>query len=446
MSSKPENSVTRSDIIAEPVEETAPEEGTETADVDAADGDVAAAEATDEVVADEAQENTAEAADAQKEFIEAAKAGFDYSIGEDRVCSSEICLNCGTELMGKYCHKCGQHITRDRMTVKGLIMSYLDNAYFWDSHHLKTLWLLISRPGHLTNEYISGKFVSQVHPLKLNMFLLLLFLTLFVFFGSDQRINNRMDEITRSEMMFAALQMDDLSNNETYAEKIKASPRDTVKLLAPLMIAEKYPTVVSAQKVIQDSKGQSVDLFVAEVPRVFIDEGVIKPDDDGFYRFNTEYGYATEELDVFRLVWEQMTTFAQQYFSLIILFTTPILAFSLRAVHRTRKRSYFTHFIFSMHYLAFVGAVINAIYLCYLVLHPSMTLLIMIFTLFSSIYFARAFRAVYQTSWFRSITKACVSSAIYYVICLSIFMLIFVAVCCVVAYNLPDDVMAGYGY
>ena len=94
------------------------------------------------------------------------------SLQQEEVDSTKKCLNCGTLLNGEYCHNCGQHVTDHTMNVKRFILNYLDNAFLWDPQHLKTIWRLISRPGVLTKDYLAGKFVSQVQPLKLNMFLL----------------------------------------------------------------------------------------------------------------------------------------------------------------------------------------------------------------------------------------------------------------------------------
>ena len=49
------------------------------------------------------------------------------------------CLNCGTKLIGEYCHNCGQHITNHTMTVKRFIMDYIDNTYLWDTQQFKTI-------------------------------------------------------------------------------------------------------------------------------------------------------------------------------------------------------------------------------------------------------------------------------------------------------------------
>ena len=343
------------------------------------------------------------------------------------------CLNCGTQLNGKYCHNCGQHITDHAMTVKQLIFGYLDNTYLWDSQQFKTIWRLISRPGELTRDYVAGKFVSQVQPLKLNMFLLIIFLTLFVFFGSDQAMNTSMQNLTKDEVFFAKMQLEDISEDEAYLEKVRTSPRDTVNLVAPLFLSKDYPSIIESHQIIYSSEGSDIDKWVAIVPRVFIEEEIIKPDEEGDYRFNKEAGMAAEDVALIQTIWEQLTSLVMQYLPIILLFTAPFFAFSLYLVQYKSKRRFITHFVFSMHYIAFVELMIIVIYVFYLTLDPSLALLNLIFTIFSCIYFARSFRTVYETSWFRSITKAILSNVIYYLICLLTFIVLLFVACVIVA-------------
>ena len=81
------------------------------------------------------------------------------------------------------------------------------NAFLWDSQFLKTFWALILRPGHLTNEYLAGKFTSQEHPLKLNMFLLFVFITLFVFFASADKMTDSVHSLTTDERVRSGVQI-----------------------------------------------------------------------------------------------------------------------------------------------------------------------------------------------------------------------------------------------
>ena len=92
------------------------------------------------------------------------------------------CLNCGAELIGGYCHLCGQEAADKSRTIVGFVKEYLNNAFFWDSKFFSTLWTLLRHPGKLTKDFLQGKIISQENPLKLNMFLLFVFILCLCFF------------------------------------------------------------------------------------------------------------------------------------------------------------------------------------------------------------------------------------------------------------------------
>ena len=185
------------------------------------------------------------------------------------------CLNCGAELNGMYCHVCGQYATSKTPSISGFIMEYIYNAFIWDPKFLSTLSKLVRRPGHLTNEYLSGKFISQEHPLKFNMFLLLVFVTLFALFSSVEKMSSSIQKFTKDEMMLPGIQMGLLKNDKAYSIKIKESPRDTIQLQAPLMLATEYPVIIGKIRVIEDTKGKSLDKWTAVLPHVFIEDGIV---------------------------------------------------------------------------------------------------------------------------------------------------------------------------
>jgi hypothetical protein len=91
----------------------------------------------------------------------------------------EQCLNCGTPFNGTYCHNCGQKkiIQSDRY-VYSFIMHFFEEFFTFDAKFFKTIKYLTFRPGFLTNEYINGKVIRYVSPLK--MYLFLSFMTFLV--------------------------------------------------------------------------------------------------------------------------------------------------------------------------------------------------------------------------------------------------------------------------
>lgn len=85
-----------------------------------------------------------------------------------------------------YCHRCGQYALDVEQPFWKYITQYFENAYSFDNKICITLWMLFRRPGFLTTEFNAGKIVSYVHPMKLLMFIsLLFFLFFFIMVGKE---------------------------------------------------------------------------------------------------------------------------------------------------------------------------------------------------------------------------------------------------------------------
>ena len=344
------------------------------------------------------------------------------------------CLNCGTELNGEYCHICGQHDSSSKLSIKSFISDYLDNAFLWDSQFLKTIWLMISRPGFLTKEFLAGKFVSQENPLKLNMFLLFVFITLCIFFKTTDKLSNTMHNITADDRVISAMHINSFLDDDSHLAATLNSSRDTVLLQAPLSLAETHPDYFKVVEIIEDASGASKDRWVAIVPHTFIDEGVFVQNSDDYYCISD----APENLlDILRLMSDvgvKMLEITMEYLPIILLLTAPLLSFSLHLVWRKQKLPNINHLIFSLHYTAFVVLLIIFIYLLYLIFSPPNELLEPLFTVASCVYLTIAFREVYATtSWLKTIIKAFITSMIYFSILAFIFVCIFIAACFVIA-------------
>src|ERR1700739_2006188 len=81
------------------------------------------------------------------------------------------CLNCGAALQGHYCHVCGQ----ENLVIKesfGHMMNHAVSDYFhFDHQFLSTLRPLLFKPGFLTNEYLAGRRARYLHPVKMYIFI-----------------------------------------------------------------------------------------------------------------------------------------------------------------------------------------------------------------------------------------------------------------------------------
>ena len=85
------------------------------------------------------------------------------------------CENCGTQLTGHYCPQCGQAAIDYRRSIGHVLLDVLNEFLNWDSKFFASIGLLITRPWRLTNEFVSGKRVRHVHPLRLYLLASVLF-------------------------------------------------------------------------------------------------------------------------------------------------------------------------------------------------------------------------------------------------------------------------------
>ena len=338
------------------------------------------------------------------------------------------CLNCGTSLQGTYCHKCGQKASKPTPKIWEFIMEYVNNAFIWDEKCLRTMWQLIRRPGFLSNEFNAGKFVSYEHPLKLNMFFLFVFVTIFLLFSDIQKTNESFDEITKNEMVLPYLSLDALKENMEYSSKMKESERDTIQLTIPLQYAEEFSEIITTVSVMTDHKGDAMDTLLVSIPHILIEDGIIEANNSEIYSFSSDHAIVDKSF-VFNVISGMLQKFIDivtQFFPLIFLLTSPLLAFAVKIFHPRRKQPIISFFIFALHYTAFIELMLLVIYVLYLTADPGFQILKWIILLSSGLYLTIAVKNVYENnSWIKSLVKAVLISAVYQLICLMTFIIIF---------------------
>ena len=89
--------------------------------------------------------------------------------GADGHTHEASCLNCGTALVGRHCHQCGQaaHVHR---TLGAFFHDLLHGVFHFEGKIWRTLPMLAWKPGRLTREYIDGRRASFVSPIALFLF------------------------------------------------------------------------------------------------------------------------------------------------------------------------------------------------------------------------------------------------------------------------------------
>lgn len=88
----------------------------------------------------------------------------------------EECPNCGEEVLGPWCYRCGQNQRSIHRVFFSLVADLLEDVLAWNSRTVQTFWGLLFRPGHLTQEFFAGRRARYLPPIRVYL------ITSFLFF------------------------------------------------------------------------------------------------------------------------------------------------------------------------------------------------------------------------------------------------------------------------
>lgn len=119
----------------------------------------------------------------------------------DNKTDAVICENCHAKVSGSYCSQCGQSIESTIKYFWSVLLHLLDDIFSFDSRASRTLKPLLLKPGFLTQEYIQGRRVHYVPPLRLYLFISIIFFISLNFFAVDGK-----DQLVHEQRMAAPLE------------------------------------------------------------------------------------------------------------------------------------------------------------------------------------------------------------------------------------------------
>lgn len=136
--------------------------------------------------------------------------------------SEKNCENCHSIVQGTYCSECGQSTESSLKYFWTVILHLLDDIFSFDSRASRTIVPLLFNPGFLTKEYIAGRRVHYVPPLRLYLFIsIIFFLSLKFFINTDF---NALTEKNKNQKITEITQKIDQQIEALQTEKISAPP------------------------------------------------------------------------------------------------------------------------------------------------------------------------------------------------------------------------------
>ena len=153
------------------------------------------------------------------------------------------CLNCGTTVTGKFCQNCGQENIEAKESFFQILYHFVEDITHFDGKLIKTLKYLITKPGFLTKEYVSGKRASYIHPIRMYLFISAIFF-LFIFSGDQKIVNTNAPQSKSSRIVFGESTFNTVAEYDSAQSKLPKQKRDkwlTAKLIKQqIAINSKY--------------------------------------------------------------------------------------------------------------------------------------------------------------------------------------------------------------
>jgi len=264
------------------------------------------------------------------------------------------CENCGAELIGPHCAQCGQAAIDYRRSFRHVIVDVLDSFLNWDSKFFATIALLIVKPWKLTNDFLAGKRVRYLHPLRLYLLASILFFFAVNYGAKWIRFEpSKIPEKNRAEVATAIAEKRDEIEKELERENLSADQRrkaqealDYLTKPSPsaTVAAEENSSPTTMPTVSPADSGKQTYGPVTDRPFVIFDDA----------KSTTPFEKWLEERakDKMGEHGTKMGLFITTLFSnlpYMMLCCIPLFAFVLKVLYARRGIFYIDHLIYALH-------------------------------------------------------------------------------------------------
>ena len=336
------------------------------------------------------------------------------------------CLNCGADLQGHFCHVCGQENLQMKESFGHMLNHAVSDYFHFDYQFFHTLKPLFAKPGKLTVDYLAGRRMQYLHPVKMYIFISLVFFVLFFRQSGDQMVkinkgkeSGKLLKDTIQKNLLANIDSDS-SLSATEKQKAKAVvsnflPGAVKKALpdsaknAPANKSKKAITAGDA-----DSEAGDFAIFSNDDdPKTYVEYLAIQsklPEakrDNFLMRYIKKKGYD----------WKRQGKNAKEMFveglkhntPKMMFVMLPLFAFILSIAFWKNKKFYVEHVIYAIHLHCFIFLFLAATIIIKLILPDSWVEFkgwIDFATFIAIIYYVyRSLRVVYNRSRWRTVSK-----------------------------------------
>jgi hypothetical protein len=316
----------------------------------------------------------------------------------------EPCTNCGNPAAGRYCPQCGQRKTIVQVSVGTIVGEVLKDELALTSATPRTAVSLLFRPGHLTNEYIRGRVVRYIPPLRLYLFTSILFF--LVLSLVSLRALDRATVITQGSILQQGMDRDSVILT-LRASRMRLIAADTAEGAGLERVVMRQ--VLAGHEAQLQALGDTVTpTAAAPIPDAAQGiPGTLQPWAESLSRTMgrswlsapverklAQIGHL-QPRDAARSFLQDMLDYAPHLLFLLL----PVFALLLKLLYVRRGRYYAEHFVFALHVHAFF------FFMFFVILAVPWSGANRILALWMLAYTWVAMKRVYREGWFRTTVK-----------------------------------------
>lgn len=275
----------------------------------------------------------------------------------------KTCLNCHYVVQDRYCSNCGQENTDTRKTFHHLFIHFFEDLTHYENAFWKTIKNLLTKPGELTKQYLSGKRMSYLAPVRLYIFIsFVTFFTINILSSGDDNEVNEKEEVKKEEKALKTAK-DSLSKIEKEIVALKENKTIDAKIADSILAKVQKVDVIETKKKMDD---EGFNIFTSGYKTVAQLDSVrkVNPDEVGMI----EYWFSKKSILIHQKysnteIKEKFIEEMKHNIPKTLFFYMPTFAFLLWLFHNKKRWFYFDHGIFTLHYFSFLLLIILLLFL-----------------------------------------------------------------------------------
>ncbi|MDX1531928.1 MAG: DUF3667 domain-containing protein [Rhodothermales bacterium] len=263
------------------------------------------------------------------------------SAGDGAPDRPDVCANCGSDLVEAYCAHCGQAQAPFKRPLHYLAHEVVVDYFGFEGKLWRTLGTLVARPGVLTREYLDGRRVRYVRPVRLY---LTASITLFFL----------LSVLPEGGFLGSGVQIQDASAPADSLAAARAAAADSLgPNAAALAAAEAELAELEAERAVLAAERDSLRAVLASGAAAAAQEeaGADTAESEFWERFGETMGQKGERLGEMgeegakRWFVESFTSNMPKAMFVLL----PLFALLLKLLYVRRKRYYGEHLVFALH-------------------------------------------------------------------------------------------------